>query len=143
MGNFKYPKGSEWRKWDLQIHTPFSILNNQFGDPNNEETWDNYVKELFKKAIEKNIAAIGITDYFVIDGYEKIMNEYLSNDLKLKKIFTHDEIKKILEIPIFPNIEFRLKTFVGGNSINFHVLFSNKIPCAVTALQCIEVQFFV
>ena len=128
MGNFKYPKGSEWRKWDLQIHTPFSILNNQFGDPNNEETWDNYVKELFKKAIEKNIAAIGITDYFVIDGYEKIMNEYLSNDLKLKKIFTHDEIKKILEIPIFPNIEFRLKTFVGGNSINFHVLFSNKIP---------------
>ena len=56
------------------------------------------------------------------------MNEYLSNDLKLKKIFTHDEIKKILEIPIFPNIEFRLKTFVGGNSINFHVLFSNKIP---------------
>ena len=85
MGNFKYPKGSEWRKWDLQIHTPFSILNNQFGDPNNEEIWDNYVKELFKKAIEKNIAAIGITDYFVIDGYEKIMNEYLSNDLKLKK----------------------------------------------------------
>ena len=48
MSNFKYPKGSEWRKWDLQIHTPFSILNNQFGDPNNEETWDNYVKELFK-----------------------------------------------------------------------------------------------
>jgi hypothetical protein len=128
MSNFKYPKGSEWRKWDLQIHTPFSILNNQFGDPNNEETWDNYVKELFKKAIEKNIAVIGITDYFLIDGYEKIKNDYLNNDSKLKILFTNDEIEKIKEIYIFPNIEFRLKTFVGENSINFHVLFSDKIP---------------
>jgi hypothetical protein len=128
MSNFKYPKGSEWRKWDLQIHTPFSILNNQFGDPNNEETWDKYVKELFKKAIEKNIAVIGITDYFLIDGYEKIKNDYLNNDSKLKILFTNDEIEKIKEIYIFPNIEFRLKTFVGENSINFHVLFSDKIP---------------
>ncbi len=24
--------GSEWRRWDLHIHTPGTALNNQFGD---------------------------------------------------------------------------------------------------------------
>ena len=23
--------GSEWRKWDFHVHTPYSVLNNQFG----------------------------------------------------------------------------------------------------------------
>lgn len=55
--------GSEWRKWDLHVHTPFSYLNNQFGND-----FDNYVKKLFKKAIEKEIAVIGITDYFCIES---------------------------------------------------------------------------
>jgi len=119
--------GSEWRKWDLQIHTPFSILKNQFGNPNEESTWDNYIKELFKKAIDKNIAVIGITDYFMVDGYEKIKNEYLDNENKLKTLFTDDEVKKIKEILILPNIEFRLKEFVGRDSINFHVIFSDKV----------------
>lgn len=26
--------GSEWRKWDFHVHTPYSILNNNYGfDP--------------------------------------------------------------------------------------------------------------
>ena len=28
----KTNRGSVWRKWDLQIHTPYSYLNTQFGD---------------------------------------------------------------------------------------------------------------
>ena len=127
MSNFKYPKGSEWRKWDLQIHTPFSILNNQFGNPNEENVWENYMRELFRKAIEKNIAVIGITDYFTVEGYKKIKNEYLDNDSKLKSLFTNDEVEKIRGILLLPNIEFRLNTFVGRDSINFHVIFSEKI----------------
>ena len=63
MHHNKYPKGSEWRKWDFHVHTPESILHNEFGDD-----WDSFVKVLFKKAISCNIAAIGITDYFFIDG---------------------------------------------------------------------------
>ena len=38
-------RGSEWRKWDLHVHTPASVLNNQFG-----ADWDKYVYELFTKA---------------------------------------------------------------------------------------------
>ena len=124
-------RGSVWRKWDLQIHTPFSYLNNQFGD-----NFDNYVKNVFKKALENNIYAIGITDYFCIEGYKKIKNDYL-NEQKLKELkFSDEEIKKILNILILPNIEFRLNKLVGTSRINFHVIFSNDV-----SIQDIEESF--
>ena len=75
-------KGSEWNKWDLHIHTPESGMANQFGND-----WDKYVLSLFKSVIANNIAAIGITDYFTIDGYKKLLTDYLSNDLKMKSLF--------------------------------------------------------
>ena len=123
MGNFKYPKGSEWRKWDLHIHTPFSYLNNQFGNDFNQ-----YVKNLFKKALEKEFVAIGITDYFSIDGYKKLKNEYLQRNESLGNLgFSEDEIKQIKQILILPNIELRLNKLVGSDRINFHVIFSDKV----------------
>jgi HD superfamily phosphohydrolase YqeK len=122
INSIKYPRGSEWRKWDLHVHTPFSYLNNQFGDD-----FDNYVKKLFKKAIEKEIAVIGITDYFCIEGYKKIKTDYLTNEKKLKELFSDEEIEKIKKITLFPNIEFRLDTLVGSNRVNFHVLFSDRV----------------
>jgi ABC-type cobalamin/Fe3+-siderophores transport system ATPase subunit len=122
INSIKYPRGSEWRKWDLHVHTPFSYLNNQFGDD-----FDNYVKKLFKKAIEKEIAVIGITDYFCIEGYKKIKTNYLTNEKKLKELFSDEEIEKIKNITLFPNIEFRLETLVGSTRVNFHVLFSDNV----------------
>lgn len=116
-------KGSIWQIWDLHIHTPFSHLNNGFGND-----WDNYVKELFKKAITNNVTVIGITDYFTIEGYKKIKTEYLEKDDKLNELFTTEEIEKIKSILVLPNVEFRLNKFVGSNRINFHVLLSNEIP---------------
>jgi len=128
MRQNNYPKGSEWRKWDLHVHTPYSYLRNEFGDPEDSDTWDNYVKTLFNKAIEKNIAVIGITDYFIIDGYKKI-NEYLGNENKLRSLFDNDETKlqAIKNIFILPNIEFRLNKLVGKQRINFHVIFSDDV----------------
>lgn len=123
INNFLYPKGSEWRKWDLHVHTPLSYLGNQFGND-----FDNYVKQLFKMALEKDIAAIGITDYFTIEGYKKLKNEYLNKDEGIKKLgFGDDEIKKIKQILILPNIEFRLNKLVGRSRINFHVIFSDEV----------------
>lgn len=97
-------------------------MNNQFGDD-----FDNYVKNLFKKAIDKEIAVIGITDYFCIEGYKKIKTEYLANEEKLKELFSEEEIEKIYNITLFPNIEFRLDTLVGSNRVNFHVIFSDNV----------------
>jgi energy-coupling factor transporter ATP-binding protein EcfA2 len=118
----QYPKGSEWRRWDLQVHTPASVLNNGFGTD-----WDAYVRGLFTALIQKQIAAVGITDYFTIDGYKKIKQEYLANDAKLKTLFSDDDIEKIKRILVIPNVEFRSEVFVGPNSVNFHILFSEEV----------------
>lgn len=125
-----YPKGSEWNKWDMHIHTPESILYNEFGND-----WDSYVKNLFQTAIRENIAAIGITDYYFIDGYKKIKNDYLLNDSKLQQLFEQDEIEKIKQIFVFPNIEFRINKLVIGKEkdmkwnkkVNYHILFSDNL----------------
>ncbi|MBK5209804.1 MAG: hypothetical protein JJE44_09925 [Flavobacteriaceae bacterium] len=124
-------KGSIWRKWDLHIHTPYSFLNNGFGSD-----FDLYVKKLFKKAISKNIAAIGITDYFTIDGYKNIIENYLNKPDKLNELFTDEEIKKIKKILILPNVELRLHDLVNNRRINFHVIFSNEV-----SIQDIEEHF--
>jgi hypothetical protein len=42
----KFPKGSEWRKWDLHIHTPASALNNQFNGTDIDDKWQNYFDKL-------------------------------------------------------------------------------------------------
>jgi len=116
-----YPCGSQWRKWDLQIHTPYSELNNGFGDD-----WDHYVQELFKRAIQAKIAVIGITDYFTIEGYKKI-KEYIADSEKMGALFSPEEIAQINNILILPNVEFRLHPLTG-NRIDFHVIFSDDVP---------------
>ncbi len=124
MRNYKENRGSEWRKWDLHVHTPESGLNNGFGD-----NWDQYVKTLFSTAIKNEVAVLGITDYFTIDGYEKLCRDYLQNDERLLQLFDndHETVKKIKKILVLPNIEFRLKQTVNGNRINYHVIFSNEV----------------
>ena len=108
--------GSEWRKWDFHVHTPYSVLNNQFGinaSDDSDTGFDRYVRQLFSKAIEKDIWAIGITDYFSIDGYKRIRNDYLDNPAKMAELFPDDGMRaRIGQILVFPNIEFRLDRFV-------------------------------
>ena len=125
-------RGSEWHKWDVHVHTPYSILNNNYGfnpfekDDSFEQNFDNYVKELFTRAIREDIKAIGITDYFMIDGYKTIKEKYLNNPQKMISLFPDEQIRnQINNIYIFPNIEFRLNNFVGerAHSVNYHVIF--------------------
>ena len=138
-------RGSTWNKWDFHVHTPYSILNNQFGfNPDPEwktdiAEFDEYVRILFTKAIENEIVAIGITDYFSIDGYKRIRQEYLDKPGKLAELFPDEELRsKIERIYVFPNIEFRIPTFIGkkANAVNYHVIFS-----AGVSIQDIETVF--
>ena len=138
-----YSRGSVWRKCDFHIHTPFSALGNEFGSD-----FDVYVQTLFKKAIEKRIEVIGITDYFTIDGYKKIKIDYLENTEKLKTLFSIEEIAEISKILVLPNVEFRLNKIIQINKtrgaetktengrINFHVIFSDQVP-----IKAIEENF--
>lgn len=128
--------GSIWRKWDFHVHTPYSILNNNFGfnpfemtEENLEKAFDTYVINLFSFAVVNNIAAIGITDYFMIEGYKRIKEKYLASTAKMQQCFPDKELrKKIEQIYVFPNIELRLDTFVGrnANSVNYHIIFSGE-----------------
>lgn len=130
MNTFK--SGSLWRKWDIHIHTPFSSLNNQFGSD-----FDKYIYNLYTKAIENKVYCIGITDYFLIEGYEKIQEE-LKNTEKIKEIFKDklvndsNYIQKINSIALFPNIEFRIDTLISYSNGNqkkaqVHVILDNDL----------------
>lgn len=60
------PRGSIWRKWDVQVHTPYSELNHSFG-----EDFSDFFGRLLDKADTHRIAAVGLTDYFSIEGYKR------------------------------------------------------------------------
>lgn len=107
-----YPRGSQWRRWDLHLHTPLSIVQEYGGDtPHN---WDLFIQHL--RSLPSDVAVLGITDYLFVDGYERVVSRRL-------------EIPNIAAI--FPNIEFRLNTFSGTASNNrrhnFHVLFDPSV----------------
>ena len=105
----KFKRGSEWRKWDLHIHTPVSICQEYGGDAQ----WEKFIKAL--ENLPSDVSVIGITDYYFIDGYEKVMQYKNSGRLQ--------NIEKV-----FPILEFRIDTFGSGNEnklqkINLHILF--------------------
>ena len=114
-----YSKGSEWRKWDLHIHTKATMKNDQF----KSKTFDNFCVTLFQKALEKEIVAIGITDYFNINNYKKV-KEFVSN-IDSCTDFTFEEKKKIKHIFILPNVELRMIPVTdSGRLVNIHCLFN-------------------
>lgn len=112
MPNDLYQKGSEWRKWDLHVHTPMSIIQDYGG--NNDTAWNAFIQKL--ASLPQEVKVIAITDYLFCDGYEYLLSR-------------KGEIPNI-EL-IIPNIEFRLNTFSGtaNNSKrhNFHVLFDPSV----------------
>ena len=116
------PRGSTWKKCDLHIHTPLSII--QHYGSNTDEVWEKYISDLENLPSEFNI--IGINDYLFLDGYKKAF-EY-KNKGRLENIDL-----------ILPILEFRLKKFAGTENklrkINFHVIFSNELTPEVIEQQ--------
>lgn len=104
----EYGRGSEWRKWDLHVHTPFTKLNNNYRKE--ENVWD-----LFCEKLEKSdISVFGITDYFSIENYITFISKFNSKYPSSKKVF-------------FPNIEFRIDSKnKDTDHIQVHILFSKK-----------------
>lgn len=109
--------GSTWRRWDLHVHTPESFQH-QFGfvdeeerDKHNNEIWGKYIDELERIP---DVPVIGITDYFSIAGYKKVL------DYRKKGRLCNLQL-------ILPNIELRLDRLVAGRRLNYHVVFSDQV----------------
>lgn len=123
----KNKKGAEWRRWDLHIHTKDTFKNDQF----KSSDFNSFCDYLFEKAISKGIAVIGITDYFSIANYKKVLIYLSSIDTNPK--FDKTQISKIKDILILPNIELRvLPVTDSGRLVNFHCLFN---PDYLTSLD--------
>jgi len=116
----KYPRGAEWRRWELHIHTPGTLKNDNFTGANIDDKWCNYFSSI-KDYIdiinpEKIIAVIAITDYLSIDNYLKVKSNFIDGHLP-------DTIKLVL-----PNVELRISPITGSETpINIHCIFSPEI----------------
>lgn len=98
-----FERGSEWRKWDLHIHTPGTAKNDNF---KGDDIWEKYIKSLE----ESDIEVFGITDYFSMKNYLKVKSYQEQGRLKDKLIL--------------PNIELRIQPVTGnGTPINIHAIF--------------------
>lgn len=107
----KFQKGSEWRRWDLHIHTPGTKKNDQFRGSTIEEKWEAYIEDINNYTHE--IAAVAITDYLCIDNY-----------FIFKKFIKEEKITKAIPL-ILPNIELRIIPVTGKEiPINIHCIFN-------------------
>lgn len=123
--NQEHNRGSEWKRWDLHVHTPFSCTS-EYAGATEEEQWNNFINGL--ENLPNDIKVIGINDYLFLDGY--------------KKVLEYKGAGRLLNIDlILPVVEFRLKEFVGNEllkKINYHVIFAEH---SVLDINIIEAQF--
>src|SRR6266404_3288615 len=117
------PSGSQWRKWDLHVHTPASLFHNYPGDE--KASWEDFLRDL--EALPPEFKAIGVNDYIFLDGYKRLKEEQAKGRLK--------------NIPLLlPVIELRLDKFGGSlthlSKVNFHIIFSEDVDA-----NLIEDQF--
>ncbi|WP_334002432.1 TrlF family AAA-like ATPase [Burkholderia cepacia] len=127
-----FPNGSQWRRWDLHVHTPASKLGASFVGV----SWDDYINQLEALAQQAEIAAIGVTDYMSIDGYERL------------HAASHDDKKPRLRSVslLVPNIELRaMPATKDGKALNIHILVDPSDPDHIQkikrALRNLKVEY--
>jgi ABC-type lipoprotein export system ATPase subunit len=115
------PRGSQWRKWDLHVHTPESFFHRYEGGA---DVWNKYLADI--ESLPSEIKVIGVNDYIFLDGYKRLVQE--------KKAGRLQNIELLL-----PVIELRLDKFGGSqghlSKVNFHVIFSDHVDAAIIQEQ--------
>lgn len=106
--------GSEWRKWDLHVHSPAS---DGFSG-----TFDQFETQL--KNAECDV--IGINDYFSVAGYRQIKEKIDKGDLDIggKKLLP------VVEFRMTESVQNKNTTTNGATHFNFHIIFDDEIKIA-------------
>lgn len=131
--NTEFDRGSIWKRWDLHLHTKGTNKNDRF----TSATFDDFCVTLFTKALENDIAVIGITDYFSIDNYKKVV-DFVEKIETIQTpegntVFTVEQIEKIKNILLLPNVELRMMPSTdSGRLVNIHCIFN---PTFVTSID--------
>ena len=108
-------RGSEWRLWNLHMHSIYS----------KENRTKMSVKEIFDKLIEKNISMFSITDHSNVDALDEIWNIYETQENE--KGLYKDQINFI------PGIE--IKTDKGKKGVHLICVFPQKIKIHETYVK--------
>ncbi len=116
MSTSGYSRGSEWRQWDLHIHTPASFhwLGQRFDADPASASNKALVDEMINAMNAAEPAVFALMDYWTFDGWHALQRRLKDADApKLTKT-------------VFPGIELRLAapTLVR---LNAHVVFSNHV----------------
>ncbi|MBF0431036.1 MAG: hypothetical protein HQK83_07140, partial [Fibrobacteria bacterium] len=108
-----FSRGSEWRRWDLHVHTPETKKQDQFLGSTVEEKWSKFYSDISSYVGDgsdpvKAISVVGITDYLSIDNYKKVVSD--------------NKLPSCIEL-VLPNIEMRMQPISAGKPINIHFIF--------------------
>lgn len=125
-----FPRGAEWRKWDLHVHSPAS--HNYAGD------WEGFTKQIGNS----DCSVIGINDYFTVEGYAEVLRRLrdpghaagLGEDYQTA-------LEGLRTKTLLPVVECRMTNILlhkagpGGMRLNFHIVFSDELsPDAIATL---------
>lgn len=108
-----FPKGSEWRLWDLHIHTPasYSYKGGCFSGMSAEEK-SVAITKIIANINESDVAVYAINDYWTFDGYFELRKAHKAGE--------------IIHKTVFPAIELRIES-ATRHRLNIHVIFSDKL----------------
>lgn len=114
MTGFMYPKGSEWRKWDLHVHTPASFhwRGQRLALMTQEEKVESF-KVMLDTINNSDVSVFGIMDYWTFDGYLEFMRTVQSQGWFLNKT-------------VLPGMELRIESPTNYR-LNIHVILSNEL----------------
>lgn len=110
-----YQKGSEWRKWDLHIHTPASFYFNGTKKLREMSAEERIAElKLFIDTVNKSdVAVFCLMDYWTFDWYLELQEYIIKNPEELKKT-------------VFPGMELRIESPTDYR-LNIHVILSDKL----------------
>ncbi len=117
-----WPKGSQWRKWDLHVHSPVS--SGFSGD------WNQFIIQIGNADCD----VIGVNDYFSVAGYKEVRRRLANPGAGAEGNKPYREaLEKLRTKFILPVVECRMNNVIvdkklkSGSRINFHLIFSPDI----------------